>query len=189
MLAAISAHAIAAPPAIAHLERRSIFRYRGLAMKKLLTSVVLIACCMAAPPAIGQGAANDVTDMQALRQAVKNDKRALVESLMKLDAAEAKRFWPIYDSYQRSLDQTSRRRVVELQELMFRDKALTNASAKHYVNELLAIDDAEIKDRKAMRNRVMRALPPTKAARYMQLEEKIRAVADYDEASVVPLAR
>jgi len=158
-------------------------------MKNLLTSVVLIACCMAAPSAIGQGAANDVTDMQALRQAVKNDKRAFVESVMKLDAAEAKRFWPIYNSYQRSLDQTSRRRVVELQELMFRDKALTNASAKHYVNELLAIDDAEIKDRKAMRNRVMRALPPAKAARYMQLEEKIRAVADYDEASVVPLAR
>ena len=158
-------------------------------MKNMLVSLAFVTLSIAAPCGWAQGSVNDVTDMQALRQAVKNDKRAFVESVMKLDAAEAKRFWPIYDSYQKSLDQTSRRRVVELQELMFRDKALTNASAKHYVNELLAIDDAEIKDRKAMRNRVMRALPPTKAARYMQLEEKIRAVADYDEASVVPLAR
>ena len=158
-------------------------------MKNVLVGLALIALSIAAPCGWAQDKVNDVTDMQALRQAVKNDKRAFVESVMKLTDAEAKRFWPIYAGYQKSLDQTSRRRVVELQELMFRDKALTNASAKHYVNELLAIDDAEIKDRKAMRNRVMRALPPTKAARYMQLEEKIRAVADYDEASVVPLAR
>jgi hypothetical protein len=158
-------------------------------MRNALAVALLGVALGLTAPLYAQDKAGDVTDMQALRQAVKNDKRAFVESVMKLDAAEAKRFWPIYNSYQRSLDQTSRRRVVELQELMFRDKALTNASAKHYVNELLAIDDAEIKDRKAMRNRVMRALPPTKAARYMQLEEKIRAVADYDEASVVPLAR
>ena len=158
-------------------------------MKNLLTSVVLIACCMAAPSAIGQGAANDVTDMQALRQAVKNDKRAFVESAMKLSPAEAKRFWPIYDSYQRGLEQNNRRRVVALQALMFRDKALTDLAAKQYANELLAVDDAEIKARKSMRTRVMRALPPVKAARYMQLENKIRAVEDYDEAAVVPLAR
>lgn len=164
-------------------------------MKRIAMIALVGVASLAAPLAIAQTAANaaqaaaDVTDMPKLREEAKVDKRALVADTLHLTDAEAKRFWPIYNSYQKSLDQTSRRRVVELQELMFRDKALTNASAKHYVNELLAIDDAEIKDRKAMRNRVMRALPPTKAARYMQLEEKIRAVADYDEASVVPLAR
>jgi len=158
-------------------------------MKKLLTSVMLIACCMAAPASIGQGDANDVTDMQALRQAVKNDKRAFVESVMKLTDAEAKRFWPIYDAYQRELDATGRRRVVAVQGLMFRDAPTTNLSAKQYASEMLAIDEAEIKARRTMRNRVMRALPATKAARYMQLEEKIRAVQDYDVAVAVPLAR
>src|ERR1044072_10015431 len=103
-------------------------------MKKLLTSVVLIACCIAAP-VIGQGAANDVTDMQALRQAVKNDKRAFVESLMKLTDAEAKRFWPIYNAYQRELDATGRRRVVSVQGLMCRGAATTKLSAKHDASE------------------------------------------------------
>ena len=158
-------------------------------MKKLLTNVVLIACCVAAPAAIAQGAANDVTDMQALRQAVKNDKRAFVESVMQLTDVEAKRFWPIYTAYQRELDATSRRRVVAVQGLMFRDAPTTNLSAKQYASEMLAIDEAEIKARRTMRNRVMRALPATKAARYMQLEEKIRAVQDYDVAVAVPLAR
>jgi hypothetical protein len=33
----------------------------------------------------------------------------------------------------------------------------------------------------------MRALPAIKAARYLQLEDKMLAVRDYDEASAVPL--
>jgi hypothetical protein len=40
-----------------------------------------------------------------------------------------------------------------------------------------------------MRNRVMRALPAVKAARYMMLEQKINAVQDYDLAAAVPLVR
>jgi len=158
-------------------------------MRKPLTALMLCVAIAAAPLALAQTKPDDVTDLQALRQAVKNDKRAYVESTLKLTDAEGKRFWPIYNAYQREVDLNNRRRNVALQELMFRDSAMSNLAAKHYVAELLAVDEAEIKARRTMRNRVMRALPAVKAARYMQLEEKIRAVQDYDEASVVPLAR
>ena len=134
-------------------------------------------------------AAGDVTDMQALRQAVRNDKRALVASMLNLSDSEAKRFWPIYETYQREIDNNGRRRGVALQELMFRERPMTNPAAKQYATELLAVDEALMRARRAMRNRVMRALPAVKAARYMQLEEKIRAVQDYDVAATVPLAR
>ena len=158
-------------------------------MRKPLTVLMLSAAIAAAPLALAQTRPDDVTDLQALRQAVKNDKRAYVESTLKLTDAEGKRFWPIYNAYQREVDLNNRRRNVALQELMFRDRPMSNLGAKHYVAELLAVDEAEIKARRTMRNRVVRALPAVKAARYMQLEEKIRAVQDYDEASVVPLAR
>lgn len=134
-------------------------------------------------------AAGDVTDMQALRQAVRNDKRALVASMLNLSESEAKRFWPIYETYQREIDNNGRRRGVALQELMFRERPMTNPAAKQYATELLAVDEALMRARRAMRNRVMRALPAVKAARYMQLEEKIRAVQDYDVAATVPLAQ
>ncbi|HZI42255.1 MAG TPA: hypothetical protein VFD67_11145, partial [Gemmatimonadaceae bacterium] len=65
-----------------------------------------------APIALAQDSAADVTDMQVLRAALKSDKKAFVASNMKLSDAEAKKFWPIYDSYQRNLEVTSRRRVV-----------------------------------------------------------------------------
>ena len=37
--------------------------------------------------------------------------------------------------------------------------------------------------------RLLKALPPIKAARYLQLESKIRALQDYDIASTIPLVR
>jgi hypothetical protein len=154
-----------------------------------MLAVIFAAVALAAPTASAQDRAGDVTDMQALRSAVRSDKRVFVESTLKLTDAEAKRFWPIYDAYQRNLDATGRRRVVAVQGLMFRDRPMTNLAARQYATEMLAVDEAEIKARRTMRNRVMRALPSVKAARYMQLEEKIRAVQDYDVAATVPLAR
>jgi len=158
-------------------------------MSARLGGLLLLLACVAAPMAVAQDKAADVTDMQALRDAVRADKRKYVASLMTLTDAEAKRFWPVYDKYQRDIDETNRERVVAVQEFMFRDKPVSNLAAKQYATRLLAIDEAEIKARRTMRNRVMRALPAGKAARYMMLEQKINAVQDYDLAATVPLVR
>ena len=149
----------------------------------------MVLACVAAPLALAQDKAADVTDMQALRDAVRADKRKYVASLMTLTDAEAKRFWPIYDKYQRDINETNRDRVVAVQEFMFRDRPVSNLAAKQYTTRLLALDEAEIKARRTMRNRVMRTLPAVKAARYMMLEQKINAVQDYDLAATVPLVR
>jgi hypothetical protein len=120
---------------------------------------------------------------------MKADKRAYVEKTLALTSAEAKAFWPIYDSYERVMEDTSRRRVVALKDLVFRDSPTTNLAAKNLTQELVSIYDTEAKARLRLARRVMRALPPVKAARYLQLEDKMLAVRDYDEASAVPLIR
>ena len=158
-------------------------------MKNTLIMLLLAASALAAPLALAQDKAADVTDMQALRAALKSDKKAFVTSVMKLNDAEAKRFWPLYDSFQRTLEVTSRRRVVAVEALLFHDKPMTNLGAKNLITELMAVDEAEVKARRTLRNRVMRALPPLKAARYLQLEDKFQAVQEYDIASTVPLIR
>lgn len=158
-------------------------------MKNTLITLLFAASALVAPIALAQDKAADVTDMQALRAALKSDKKAFVASVMKLNDAEAKRFWPIYDSFQRNLEVTSRRRVVAVEALLFHDKPMTNLGAKNLITELMAVDEAEVKARRTLRNRVMRALPPLKAARYLQLEDKFQAVQEYDIASTVPLIR
>jgi Spy/CpxP family protein refolding chaperone len=158
-------------------------------MKRIALAALFAVAGMAAPIAFAQDKAADFTDMQALRAAAKSDKHALVASTLNLTSAEAKRFWPIYETYQRNLDLTSRRRVVALEGLLSRDASMTNLAARNVITELMAVDEAETRTRHALRNRLMRALPPIKAARYLQLEDKLQAIRDYDVASTVPLIR
>ena len=163
-------------------------------MKKNIAVVGLVALLLAGPSAWAQDKAADATDMQALRTAVRTDKKALVASMLDLTPAEAKKFWPLYDEYQRNLDMTNRRRVVAVQQLIAQDKPASDLYAKNLANELIAVDEAELKARRSLQNRLMRGLPsrilpPKKAARYLQLESKIRAVLAYDVASTVPLIK
>jgi Spy/CpxP family protein refolding chaperone len=163
-------------------------------MKKYLGAILFAASMAAVHPAAAEEKVADVTDMQALRDAVRSDKKALVASTLKLTDAEAKRFWPIYDAYQRDVDLANRRRNVTLVALIGLDKPASDLYARNLANELIAADEAEIKSRRSLHNRLMRGVPtrilsPNKAARYLQLETKIRAVQAYDIAANIPLIR
>ena len=158
-------------------------------MKKCVTVLAFVLASFAAPIILAQNKDGDVTDMQALRAAVKSDKKAFVASTMHLTGAEAKKFWPIYDAYQRTVDVSNQRRSLAIEAVIAKDQSLSNLYARNLANELIANDEAEIRARRTLHNRMMRALPPSKAARYLQLESKIRAVQDYDIASTIPLVK
>ena len=163
-------------------------------MRRNVLASLLAAALLAAPCAWAEDRIADVTDMQALRNAVRADKKALVASTLNLTAAEAKKFWPIYDAYQRDVDLANRRRNLALQALIGLDKSPSDLYAKNLANELIAADEVEIKARRTLHNRLMRGVPtrilaPNKAARYLQLENKIRAVQAYDIAENIPLIR
>ena len=158
-------------------------------MRTNVAAVLFAIVSMVAQCAFAEDKIADVTDMQALRNAVRADRKAFVASTLKLTNAEAKRFWPAYDAYQRTLDMANRRRVVAVESLIARDKPVTDLYARNLANELVASDETEVKARRTLHNRVMRALPPTKAARYLQLESKIRAVQAYDIAATIPLIK
>ncbi len=163
-------------------------------MKKNLALVLFGIAMIAAECVWAQGKTIDVTDMQALRKAVQSDKKAFVASTLKLTDAEAKRFWPMYDAYQRDLDLINRRRVVAVEGLISSDREMSDLYARNFANEMTSIDEAEIKARRSLQNRLMRGvptrvMPPKKAATYIQLESKIRAVQAYDIAANFPLIR
>lgn len=158
-------------------------------MKKSVAAVLFAVAFFGAPLAWAEDKIEEVTNMPALRAAVKADKKAFVAATLKLTDAQARKFWPAYDAYQRIGDTTNRQRVVAVEGLVARDKPLTDLYARNLANELIAADETEIKARRTLHNRVLRALPATKAARYLQLESKIRAVHAYDIASAIPLTK
>ena len=158
-------------------------------MKIKLAGLALVAAVMLAPVAWAQDKAGDVTDMAALRAAVQADKKALVTQTLALTPAEAKKFWLAYEAYRRSTDMANRGRNLALEGLIGSNKPMSDLYAKNLANALVTADDAEIKARRTLYKQVMKALPAIKAARYLQLESKIRAMQAYDIAVAFPLIK
>jgi Spy/CpxP family protein refolding chaperone len=158
-------------------------------MTKILAALALAAAMIATQPVVAQDKAAEVAELQAMKAAVQKDKRAYVASVLKLTDAEAKKFWPLYDAYQRALNEANRRRNEALEGAIVPDKPVSDLYAKNIAGELIAADEIEIKARRTLHNRVMKALPAKKAARYLQLESKIRAVQFYDIAVAFPLIK
>jgi hypothetical protein len=154
-------------------------------MKALLGFVAAVV--LAAGSALAQGA-ND-TNMEILKQKVKADKKLLVASNMELNEAEAKQFWPLYDSYQKELEQLNQKlgkAITEYAEA-FNKGPVPNDTAKKVLGEVLNVEEQEVKLKRSYAEKVGQVLPATKAARYIQIENKIRAIVKVELAQAIPL--
>jgi hypothetical protein len=159
----------------------------GAQMKMLLWSL-LVACALVATPAYTQDKSADM-NMQILRDKLRADKKMIVAANMQLTDAEAKTFWPVYDAYQEDLQAINVRMGNGI--LAYADaygaKTLNDDLAKKLIDESVTIEEAEAKLRKDYAAKLMGALPATKAARYLQIESKIRAAVRYEIAANIPL--
>jgi Spy/CpxP family protein refolding chaperone len=158
-------------------------------MMKNLISAALVAAAVAAAPLCAAQDNTGLADLAAMTQAARKDKRALVAEKLALTPAEAKKFWPVFDNLQKDLARLNRERNVSLETLVNRDRPPSDAYAKQVVNDLMSIEEQEVRAMRKASNASMRALPPRKAARYMQIENKLRAVQDYEIAVAFPLAQ
>ena len=141
---------------------------------------------------------------------------------MNLTEAESKKFWPVYEGYQKDLDKRNQRLGSLLQSYAqeYRNKSLNDEKAKKLLDEWLTIERDEVKHRRSYATKISqilpakklidealaieqaeadlktayapklnKALPVIKVVRYLQIENKIRALIKYDLAQGVPLVQ
>jgi polyhydroxyalkanoate synthesis regulator phasin len=160
------------------------------ALWALLSVTALMVVIAAFPvPALSQDKPAD--NMQILRDKVKADKKLLIATNMELTESEAKGFWPVYEGYQKKLTAINQRMVklIESYAADYQANTLTDEKAKKLTDELVAIGKAEAELQAASVPKLSRVLPPKKVARYLQIENKIRAVVKYELANAVPLVQ
>jgi hypothetical protein len=150
---------------------------------------VITALAGVAPPSLAQDKPAD--NMQILRDKIRADKKLVVATNMELTESEAKNFWPIYDQYQRDLQNINQKIVKVLESYAddYKKKSLTDDKAKKLIDEALAIEREEAALKANYAPKLSKALPMVKVVRYLQIENKIRAVVRYDIAAGVPLMR
>jgi hypothetical protein len=130
-------------------------------------------------------------NMESVHEKLKADKKLIITKYMELTEAEAKNFWPVYEEYQNDLQKIDLRLLNLLQSYAadYRNKSLTDEKAKQLLDEWIAIDNDDAKRRASYVPKVMKALPPKKAARYLQIENEYRILLKYDLAATVPLVQ
>jgi hypothetical protein len=154
---------------------------------KLIQAVLLSFSILLALPAAAQTA----SDMQILAQKIKADKKLVVAANMQLTEEEAKGFWPVYESYQKDLVAINKRLVTVIKNYadVYNKGPVSDEAAKKLINQAIAVDEAELKLKRSYLPKLEKVLPGLKVARYIQIENKIRAVIRYELAAQIPLVQ
>ncbi len=131
------------------------------------------------------------SNLEIIHEKLKADKKLIVAKYMELTESEAKRFWPVYEDYQKDLQQSNDRllRLLESYATEYRNQSLTDEKAKKLLDEWIAFEQEDGKRRSTYAPKVLKALPAKKAARYLQIENEFRVLLRYDLAAVVPLVQ
>ena len=158
--------------------------------KNLAILVLTLAAMMTilvVSPAVSQDKPAD--NMQILRDKIKADKKLIVAANMKLTESEAKGFWPVYEAYQKDFDAINQRIVKLIKSYAADDMAntLTDDKAQKLTAEFVNIQKAEAELQASYVPKLSKVLPPKKVARYLQIENKIRAAVKYEFAKKIPL--
>lgn len=158
-------------------------------MKKLLCALgCVLALTTGGPVAAQDKAVGQLTSADWLAK-IQADKKGIVAKSMDLTPDEAKKFWPLYEQFQRELavPQGSLNRAVL--DYIAAEGTLTDANAKRITEQMLTAvrDEARLHDKHY--RQLIKVLPARKATRYMQIENKMQAVVRYEAAKTFPLAQ
>ena len=153
----------------------------------LVLTLAAVMTILVVSPAVSQDKPAD--NMQILRDKVKADKKLLVAANMELTESEAKGFWPVYEKYQKDLSVINQRiaKLIESYAEAYRAGNITDEKARKLTAELVAIEQSEGGLQASYVPKLSKVLPPKKVARYLQIENKIRAAVKYELAANIPL--
>jgi hypothetical protein len=136
------------------------------------------------------GAQEQLADnMDILRQKIAADKKLIIAENLILTESQSAAFWPIYDAYQKDLTALNQRieALIDNYATAYNAGNVQEAKADELVEEFLAIEEAQLGLKKKYAERLDGAIPAVERARYLQMEQKIRALIDYDMAANIPL--
>jgi len=138
-----------------------------------------------------QAQESEQMNMEILKEKIKADKKLVVASNMNLTDAEAKNFWPLYDGYQKELEQINQRLLTTVKSYADAYNAgkgeISNDTAKKLLADAIGVEESEVKLRQSYAAKLGKVLPATKVARYLQIESKIRAIVRFELAAQIPL--
>lgn len=116
-------------------------------------------------------------------------KKLIVLENMGMTEEEKEKFWPVYDEYQKTLDQLNQRDGKLIEEFAANYNDLSDEAAKSLIDQYFSIEQDRFKAQESLLPKLSGALPPNKVIRYYQIENKIDAIINFELARIIPLAK
>lgn len=128
-------------------------------------------------------------NMEVLREKLRADKKAVVAEVLQLTEGEAKAFWPVYNAYQSDMV-THYDRVLKLLETYAASyDSMTDETATSLLKQFLGLERDHVALLTSYLPRFQKVLPPKKVAKLYQVENKARALVNYELARGIPLVK
>jgi hypothetical protein len=157
-------------------------------MKKTLLAFAAIAAFGAAQTTLAQTTPNSRDQAEVIISQIQADKRAVVLDAMNLSDAEVAKFTPIYDDYQAKMKGIMTRGTDVITKFASNYESMTDDAAKSIMKDFFKVRDDRNALVKEYAKKMEKALPTTKVLRWVQVENKLNALLDYEAARLVPLS-
>jgi Spy/CpxP family protein refolding chaperone len=160
-------------------------------MRQTLLAAALAAALAApiiAPTAAAQDKAAALTSEQWM-QRIQSDRTGLVMRSLELTPAESKAFAPLYEKFQKELAPSRREQGRAILDFVNADGKLSDANAQRLATQVLTADREQARLHEKHFKELLKVLPARKAARYIQIENKLDAVVRYETAKAIPLVQ
>jgi hypothetical protein len=175
---------------------------------KFLSRMLLVALCLqfaifphstraqnnAQKPDNKPAAASDDADknlqsyIELLREDVRQQKAEIMGSVMALSAADAAKFWPIYEQYDAELTKLNDQRAENIKEYARVYLQLTDEKADELIQKSLTYQKQRAELLAKTYDQVKQAVGAITAARFAQIEHQLLLIIDLKIASALPVA-
>lgn len=122
-----------------------------------------------------------------LRSNVRQQKAEIMGAVMALSAADAAKFWPIYEDYDKQLSKLNDERVENIKEYASSYDQMTDEKADELVKKALEFQDQRNQLLASTYESVKQAVGATTAARFLQVEHQLLLIIDLQITSSLPL--
>jgi hypothetical protein len=159
--------------------------------------ILVVAFLVCAPGAVAQTGQQGGTsgsnsqNIQAyialLRSNVRQQKAEMLGEVMQLSAADAAKFWPIYEQYDKELAKLNDQRVANIQEYASSYDQMTDAKADELIQKAMSYRKQRSELLAKYYQQVKQALGGITAARFIQVEDQLLLIIDLQIDSSLPV--
>jgi hypothetical protein len=149
--------------------------------------VVSLAVALLLGAADAHAQMSETDALQQLRADIQTNRQGVLAANLGLTDAEGAAFWPLYREYRNEVARGGDRVQKMIQDFARVYDTATAEQAKALVDEMMAVEKANLAVKEAYLPKFRKLLPEVKVARFLQIENKVDAVVKAGLAADMPL--